>query len=205
VPFPTIGDGSTPEMRYVKSQIKFLAQEAHGLELQVDTSYEALSDSIKDLEGFLCWVDGRFDHYEKAMIHLLESHIPEPAFRYFQLPPECAQKRCHLYSPSTPPPQLFFGLSSPKFKMGLEESIGSLPNWRPAAPTPESAASVGLGVGGPMTGVGLGGSTPPLHKQCSPSTSLPSPHQPPPPSPSPQVGIFQENTLMTSSVGWILY
>jgi hypothetical protein len=96
-------DGSTPEMRYVKSQIKFLTQETHGLELQVDGNYEALSESIHDLEGFLRQVDKRLDRYEQAMVHLLECHIPEPAFRYFQLPPDCANKRCNLYS-STPPP-----------------------------------------------------------------------------------------------------
>jgi hypothetical protein len=59
---------STPEMRYVKSQIKFLAQEAYRLELQMDGSYEALSDSVKDLEGFLHCVDQRLDQYEKAMV-----------------------------------------------------------------------------------------------------------------------------------------
>jgi hypothetical protein len=75
-------DSSTPEMGYVKSQIKFLAQEAHGLELQVDGSDEALSESIHDLEGFLHWVDKRLNCYEKAMVHLLECHIPKPAFYY---------------------------------------------------------------------------------------------------------------------------
>jgi hypothetical protein len=143
-------DGSTPEMRYIKSQIKFLTQEAYGLELQVDTSYEALSDSIEELEGFLRWVDGRLNCYERVMLHLLESHIPEPAFRYFQLPPECARKQYHLYSSPTPPPQsFFFGLSSPNFETALEKSTRPLPNWRLAAPTPGSVASVGPSVGDP--------------------------------------------------------
>jgi hypothetical protein len=121
-------DGSTPEMRYVKWQIKFLAQEAHRLELQVDGSYEALSEPFCDLEGFLHQVDKRLDCYEKAMVHLLECHIPEPAFHYFQLPPDCANKRCNLYSSPPPSAQPFFGLNLHSFHSAPEESIGSLPN-----------------------------------------------------------------------------
>jgi hypothetical protein len=118
-------------MRYVKLQIRFLAQEAHRLELQIDGTYEALSDSIHDLEGFLHWVDKRLDRYEKAMIHLLENHIPEPAFCYFQLLPDCANKSCKLYS-STPPPvqPFFFGFILQSYHLTPEESIGSLLNWR---------------------------------------------------------------------------
>jgi hypothetical protein len=198
-------DGSTPEMRYVKSQIKFLAQEAHGLELHIDGNYEVFSEFIWDLEGSLHWADKRLDCYEKSMIHLLECHIPEPTFRYFQLPPDCTSKSCKLYS-STPPPiqPFFFGLSPQSFHPAQEGSIGSLPNWRPATPTPEVVASVRGGFEGFEIG-SRSGSSPLLLIEQSSSTSLPSPHQPPPPSPSPQVGTSQENIWTTSSVGWILY
>jgi hypothetical protein len=52
------------------------------------------------------------------------------------------------FTHTPPPPQSFFFRPSPQlFQITLEESIGSLPDWRPTAPAPGLATSVGPGPG----------------------------------------------------------